>query len=134
MLSLKFARGLALVFLMTQVVSSEPYRWPKETAKEVLAPSDRLVRGMLEGGSLQGGLVDVRFGQLSVDVAGVGQILDWNADTVFTLNGEETGASELASRLLEGQALKVAVRYNPCLLYTSPSPRDQRGSRMPSSA
>ena len=25
-------------------------------------------------------------------------------------------------------------RYDPCLLYTSPSPRDQRGSRMPSSA
>ena len=24
--------------------------------------------------------------------------------------------------------------YNVCLLYTSPSPRDQRGSRMPSSA
>ena len=26
------------------------------------------------------------------------------------------------------------VRSTPCLLYTSPSPRDQRGSRMPSSA
>ena len=25
-------------------------------------------------------------------------------------------------------------RYGDCLLYTSPSPRDQRGSRMPSSA
>ena len=25
-------------------------------------------------------------------------------------------------------------RVSPCLLYTSPSPRDQRGSRMPSSA
>ena len=25
-------------------------------------------------------------------------------------------------------------RKGPCLLYTSPSPRDQRGSRMPSSA
>ena len=25
-------------------------------------------------------------------------------------------------------------KYNACLLYTSPSPRDQRGSRMPSSA
>ena len=25
-------------------------------------------------------------------------------------------------------------RYGTCLLYTSPSPRDQRGSRMPSSA
>eukprot|EP00829_Urostomides_striatus_P004127 TRINITY_DN14452_c0_g1_i1.p2 TRINITY_DN14452_c0_g1~~TRINITY_DN14452_c0_g1_i1.p2 ORF type:complete len:105 (+),score=53.85 TRINITY_DN14452_c0_g1_i1:3-317(+) len=28
---------------------------------------------------------------------------------------------------------KMAVSYS-CLLYTSPSPRDQRGSRMPSSA
>ena len=28
----------------------------------------------------------------------------------------------------------VFARGNPCLLYTSPSPRDQRGSRMPSSA
>ena len=26
------------------------------------------------------------------------------------------------------------IQYFPCLLYTSPSPRDQRGSRMPSSA
>ena len=26
------------------------------------------------------------------------------------------------------------VRSSSCLLYTSPSPRDQRGSRMPSSA
>ena len=26
------------------------------------------------------------------------------------------------------------VQAGPCLLYTSPSPRDQRGSRMPSSA
>ena len=32
--------------------------------------------------------------------------------------------------------LSVAVynHYKSCLLYTSPSPRDQRGSRMPSSA
>ena len=28
----------------------------------------------------------------------------------------------------------VAVFYNNCLLYTSPSPRDKRQSRMPSSA
>ena len=26
------------------------------------------------------------------------------------------------------------IQYHSCLLYTSPSPRDQRGSRMPSSA
>ena len=29
---------------------------------------------------------------------------------------------------------KYMKRVNACLLYTSPSPRDQRGSRMPSSA
>ena len=28
----------------------------------------------------------------------------------------------------------ILVAHNACLLYTSPSPRDQRGSRMPSSA
>ena len=27
-----------------------------------------------------------------------------------------------------------SLKADPCLLYTSPSPRDQRGSRMPSSA
>ena len=41
----------------------------------------------------------------------------------------------------EGGVEKTAKEFNkeflghlPCLLYTSPSPRDQRGSRMPSSA
>ena len=29
---------------------------------------------------------------------------------------------------------KLEKEYNPCLLYTSPSPRDKRQSRMPSSA
>ena len=31
-------------------------------------------------------------------------------------------------------SLRQARKLNICLLYTSPSPRDQRGSRMPSSA
>ena len=29
---------------------------------------------------------------------------------------------------------RIPVKMSCCLLYTSPSPRDQRGSRMPSSA
>ena len=32
------------------------------------------------------------------------------------------------------EVIKGAPDYAGCLLYTSPSPRDQRGSRMPSSA
>ena len=37
------------------------------------------------------------------------------------------------SRLMRG-LVRFLDEYIPCLLYTSPSPRDQRGSRMPSSA
>ena len=39
-----------------------------------------------------------------------------------------TGAVE------RGNTVDVAWEIKGCLLYTSPSPRDQRGSRMPSSA
>ena len=36
---------------------------------------------------------------------------------------------------VSGKIVKVMLEdASPCLLYTSPSPRDQRGSRMPSSA
>ena len=37
-------------------------------------------------------------------------------------------------RDLPQRASDVPDAYKGCLLYTSPSPRDQRGSRMPSSA
>ena len=36
--------------------------------------------------------------------------------------------------LSRSQNVTLATRYPGCLLYTSPSPRDQRGARMPSSA
>ena len=44
--------------------------------------------------------------------------------------------SSTGSKILK-DAEKIALKYYSsisCLLYTSPSPRDQRGSRMPSSA
>ena len=38
-------------------------------------------------------------------------------------------------KILEEQnILSTIIVFGGCLLYTSPSPRDQRGSRMPSSA
>ena len=41
----------------------------------------------------------------------------------------------IARRLKDAQnTAAMLTTYNDCLLYTSPSPRDQRGSRMPSSA
>ena len=36
--------------------------------------------------------------------------------------------------IINGNPSKIISEYVTCLLYTSPSPRDQRGSRMPSSA
>ena len=46
------------------------------------------------------------------------------------------GSEEYAVHILlrEGMMLFAAAIHYTCLLYTSPSPRDQRGSRMPSSA
>ena len=44
---------------------------------------------------------------------------------------EPDGYIKLVSRIKE---IIITGGFNVCLLYTSPSPRDQRGSRMPSSA
>ena len=40
----------------------------------------------------------------------------------------------LAQGVKKGDRVATIAWNNYCLLYTSPSPRDQRGSRMPSSA
>ena len=60
---------------------------------------------------------------------------------VETLDGEESFAPENRSRVLmlvvdvqSPPQLLAIVRVGDCLLYTSPSPRDKRQSRMPSSA
>ena len=56
-------------------------------------------------------------------------------DNLDTHDGMTTTAGSLA---LEGSIPPrdsfLAAKLRDCLLYTSPSPRDQRGSRMPSSA
>ena len=49
-----------------------------------------------------------------------------------TIGAMATQAELIASAELEKTA--PIIRETSCLLYTSPSPRDQRGSRMPSSA
>ena len=48
-------------------------------------------------------------------------------DTIATVLSEELYAEQTVIG-------EDGIESNYCLLYTSPSPRDQRGSRMPSSA
>ena len=68
-----------------------------------------------------------------------------NADAVATFLQEYGASIEGMTADIEGTAAKieangiftkaaVAAKAIPCLLYTSPSPRDHRGSRMPSAA
>ena len=47
-----------------------------------------------------------------------------------TITGADTWTASVESQL----GAFSATQHLICLLYTSPSPRDQRGSRMPSSA
>ena len=62
----------------------------------------------------------------------VGVLLELNCETDFVARGD------IFQSLLKDVSMQVAacpnVEYVSCLLYTSPSPRDQSGSRMPSSA
>ena len=57
---------------------------------------------------------------------------------VVAFSGQDFISSQDRSTLLGvgdvNTLLQNAARWATCLLYTSPSPRDQRGSRMPSSA
>ena len=66
---------------------------------------------------------------------GKGKIVDWlseRADMVVRFQGGHNAGHTL---VIEGVEYKLSLLPSGiCLLYTSPSPRDQRGSRMPSSA
>ena len=60
-----------------------------------------------------------------------------NGTKIFLAPGEERAISINATNtgnLVDDISLDLGTQIFPCLLYTSPSPRDQRGSRMPSSA
>ena len=82
---------------------------------------------------------------LSVAVGGaLGSVLRYAMGTAMTAHAAAawgsrfplgTFAVNLLGSLLIGLVAGMADKHAAlCLLYTSPSPRDQRGSRMPSSA
>ena len=59
--------------------------------------------------------------------------LEKSIDKELIISSMETGIAKAAKSKF-GQENEIKVSINSCLLYTSPSPRDISGSRMPSSA
>ena len=70
----------------------------------------------------------------SYDLSTVAGVTNWFSDAALTT--ELTGAALIVSPTVGTTYYGIFNNgnCNSCLLYTSPSPRDQRGSRMPSSA
>ena len=75
------------------------------------------------------------------DITTTGFTLSWNTNSLGNSNvnygittGLGTEVNEAAMTTSHNVTLTGLEPATICLLYTSPSPRDQRGSRMPSSA
>ena len=65
------------------------------------------------------------------------KIISETSPKVPSYHGEEGGAErrpDVRVEPMRGMHCSKQDHISACLLYTSPSPRDQRGSRMPSSA
>ena len=66
-------------------------------------------------------------------ITGTIQITSAGQPIVLMKDAQTTGGYPRIANVIKADLDKLGQR-RPCLLYTSPSPRDQRGSRMPSSA
>ena len=79
-----------------------------------------------KGDALENALIVVTDGKITAISPGAEPTSDAVEAAVVT-----AGMIDASARIHVGS---LSVEQSSCLLYTSPSPRDQRGSRMPSSA
>ena len=86
--------------------------------------------------AIQAGRLYDQFVLLTDDLIKVGNQLRTVQGSYDTTMKKLTGKGNLIKKVesLKKLGIKQKKHLNDCLLYTSPSPRDQRGSRMPSSA
>lgn len=92
-------------------VAAAPYSWAPPPPAPYLAPSDTVRSGTVRGAFLQGGLVDVRYGQVCIDRGGTSEVLEVAEDTSWTLDGELVTPEGLLALVPRG--LAVAARFDP---------------------
>ena len=91
-----------------------------------------------------GGAFHAGFGAVDANTGAVDPDFDFNVENsaaegqlargiVVTDDGNSVFGLHFGTSI-NGNPREALVKIDTCLLYTSPSPRDQRGSRMPSSA
>ena len=80
-----------------------------------------------KGGPVRGGMSMTALGRVNGELMSIGNFMDAEFEAVIqeNANGRQYFSHSMA-KFFDSDSI--------CLLYTSPSPRDQRGSRMPSSA
>lgn len=61
---------------------------------------------------MQGGLIDLRYGQACLETQASGHILEYTSNTLFTLNGKKTSADALAALLKNGTDLAAVARFD----------------------
>ena len=122
------ADGLTAVANLADPVGKELARWSVPSGLDIARVSTPL------------GVIGIIYESRPNVTADAGALCIRSGNAAILRGGSEsTHASGAIADLLR-QALKDtrlpedAIQKVPCLLYTSPSPRDQRGSRMPSSA
>ena len=99
--------------------------WQKLLAEaEPDSPWLEPIRGQIEDVALVAGVTDFELPPLPVK----------RGPTQDDIEAAGRMSSEEQQAMIEGMVEGLAERLSSCLLYTSPSPRDMRRSRMPSSA
>ena len=76
----------------------------------------------------------IPYEDLARDVASITSAIDRHLAPRFDVTHPDIELQVLEHHFFRNKASYIVGRLYVCLLYTSPSPRDQRGSRMPSSA
>ena len=105
--------------------------WPVETVETVQVTENRITIGgtSARGGTAAAGLMlSGDQNMVEVEFAALWQVNDAGA---YLFNVQDP--QEMVTKVAES-AMREIVGRRPCLLYTSPSPRDLSTSRMPSSA